>query len=81
MLDWIDRMVYCPLCGSATSFAESGYKRHCPNADCKTNQAIHNVSHPRVDPVVIGMVRFVVLLRHGGRGRWPTRAVAPPLDS
>src|SRR5579863_5412397 len=60
MIDWHQRHGFCARCGSATEFAEAGYKRSCPNC---------NAEHfPRTDPVVI------MLATHGeaclvGRGK------------
>jgi NAD+ diphosphatase len=45
MIDWHQRHGFCARCGSATEFADAGYKRVC-----RTCEAEH---FPRTDPVVI----------------------------
>ena len=60
MIDWHQRHGFCARCGHATTIADAGYKRSCPNC---------NAEHfPRTDPVVI------MLATHGesclvGRGK------------
>ncbi|HHI82114.1 MAG TPA: NAD(+) diphosphatase [Rhizobiales bacterium] len=49
MLNWHARHGFCANCGAATSPADSGYRRHCP--------ACGSDHFPRVDPVVIMMIR------------------------
>ena len=59
LLAWHDEHRFCSKCGSITQMVDAGYRRHCSTCD---------TSHfPRVDPVVI------MLVRHGddlllGRG-------------
>ncbi|HEY2032577.1 MAG TPA: NAD(+) diphosphatase [Rhizomicrobium sp.] len=60
MIDWHERHGFCARCGHATTFADAGYKRTCPNCGAE--------HFPRTDPVVI------MLATHGdaclvGRGR------------
>jgi len=45
MIDWHQRHGFCARCGSATEFADAGYRRHC--ASCAADH------FPRTDPVVI----------------------------
>jgi NAD+ diphosphatase len=60
MIDWHQRHGFCARCGHATTIAEAGYKRNCPNCGAE--------HFPRTDPVVI------MLATHGdaclvGRGK------------
>ncbi|MCJ2057865.1 NAD(+) diphosphatase [Methylobacterium sp. J-048] len=49
MLDWHARHGFCPNCGTATVAKAGGFRRECPSC---------NAHHfPRVDPVVIMLVR------------------------
>lgn len=47
---------FCSICGSRTRFEEAGYKLICTNSHCDSHNGVHNVSYPRVDPVVIMLV-------------------------
>ncbi|EDV26926.1 uncharacterized protein TRIADDRAFT_22466 [Trichoplax adhaerens] len=47
---------FCSICGSSTRFKEAGYKLICSNEHCESHNGVHNVSYPRVDPVVIMLV-------------------------
>lgn len=49
MLDWHARHGFCANCGTATAVTAGGFRRECPNC------AAHHF--PRVDPVVIMLVR------------------------
>jgi NAD+ diphosphatase len=63
MIDWHHRHGFCSVCGTASTFADGGYKRDCP--DCGAEH------FPRTDPVVISLaVRGDQCLL--GRGpQWP----------
>ena len=41
MLAWHDRYQFCPTCGSKTTVEEGGYKRLCPDQDCRSNKGIN----------------------------------------
>ena len=61
LLTWHARNGFCANCGSRTTLADAGYRRHCPA--CQANH------FPRTDPVAI------IVVRHAGRlllGRQPT---------
>ncbi len=45
MIDWHQRHGFCARCGHATTIADAGYKRNCPNCGAE--------HFPRTDPVVI----------------------------
>ena len=45
MIDWHQRHGFCARCGHATTIADAGYKRSCPNCGAE--------HFPRTDPVVI----------------------------
>ena len=49
LLNWHQRHGYCANCGAKTVMADAGYRRHC--SACSADH------FPRVDPVVIMMVR------------------------
>ncbi|CAA2101880.1 NADH pyrophosphatase [Methylobacterium bullatum] len=49
ILAWHARHGFCANCGTATRFAAGGFRRECPN--CETHH------FPRVDPVVIMLIR------------------------
>lgn len=48
MLDWHRRHGFCAQCGAATTFADAGYRRDCPQCEAQ--------HFPRTDPVVISLV-------------------------
>ena len=45
LIDWHQRHGFCPNCGTATHFADGGYRRVCPQCGAE--------HFPRTDPVVI----------------------------
>jgi NAD+ diphosphatase len=45
LIDWHQRHRFCPNCGTATNFADGGYRRICPHCAAE--------HFPRTDPVVI----------------------------
>jgi NAD+ diphosphatase len=50
MIDWHQRHGFCARCGHATTAADGGYRRICPNC---------NAEHfPRTDPVVIMLATY-----------------------
>ncbi|HEU0096807.1 MAG TPA: NAD(+) diphosphatase, partial [Rhizomicrobium sp.] len=66
LLDWHKRHGFCPNCGHATTFADGGYRRTCPNCGAE--------HFPRTDPVVIMLPTFrnedggdECLIGHGAR--------------
>ena len=48
MIDWHHRHGFCSVCGTASQFADGGYKRDCGNCGAE--------HFPRTDPVVISLV-------------------------
>ncbi|XP_059174609.1 NAD-capped RNA hydrolase NUDT12-like isoform X3 [Physella acuta] len=56
ILSWLDRYKYCPVCGSAQSITEGGYKQVCSNTDCLSHKGVSNTCYPRVDPSLIMLV-------------------------
>src|ERR1700761_1579387 len=50
MIDWHERHGFCARCGHATTFADAGYKRACPNCGAE--------HFPRTDPVVIMLATY-----------------------
>jgi len=61
LLDWHRRHGFCPNCGHATNFADSGYRRVCPRCGAE--------HFPRTDPVVIMLPTLgdECLIGHGAR--------------
>lgn len=53
VMDWNQRNVFCPACGSKTISEESGYKKTCSNSDCESRSSVQNYSHVRTDAVCI----------------------------
>src|SRR5262249_39139920 len=45
LIDWHQRHSFCPNCGAATTLADGGYRRLCPQCAAE--------HFPRTDPVVI----------------------------
>ena len=57
MINWNLNNQFCSHCGSKTKSVEAGYKRVCFNTECKCNKSLQNTCYPRLDPVVIVMVK------------------------
>jgi NAD+ diphosphatase len=63
ILDWNRRHGFCPNCGTATSTADGGYRRLCPNCGAE--------HFPRTDPVVIMLPLFEDCCLVGHNKRFP----------
>lgn len=53
ILHWNMLNKFCSACGHPTVSKEAGYKRTCSNVNCITQKGVHNIHHPRSDPVAI----------------------------
>lgn len=53
VLDWNQRYIYCPACGTRTESDDVGYKRKCGNKSCISHSTTQNYSHVRTDAVAI----------------------------
>lgn len=75
LVDWNTRNRFCSGCGKATLSLNAGAKRHCANANCVTQNGLHNQAFPRTDPTVImatvNSAGDRILL--GRQKRWPPR--------
>jgi NAD+ diphosphatase len=63
LLDWNQRHGFCPNCGTATTSADGGYRRLCPNCGAE--------HFPRTDPVVIMLPLFEDACLVGHNQRFP----------
>jgi NAD+ diphosphatase len=63
LLNWHRRHRHCSVCGAATTVAEGGIVRNCPNCGAE--------HHPRTDPVVIMLVTDGDRVLLGRQPTWP----------
>eukprot|EP00834_Sanchytrium_tribonematis_P002394 NODE_73_length_24441_cov_0.672952.p9 type:complete len:266 gc:universal NODE_73_length_24441_cov_0.672952:12248-11451(-) len=69
VMNFHDLVKFCGCCGSKV--LPDGFKKKCTNLNCITFKKTINISHPRVDPVVIVVIRSEDKILLGRQARHP----------
>ena len=74
LMNFHDLIQFCACCGNKVNSEAlfDGFKKVCTNTKCITHTKTINISHPRVDPVVIVMINYKSKFLLGRKSTFPT---------